>query len=109
MESTLRAGFAPTHRAAGQAVALPADCTRNGIGALHDQLRTAGRHDVLDGSEVQRIDAAGLRLLLAFMNERRAAGSVIAWRGTSGVLSKAAQELGLTAAMRLPASPPYSI
>jgi ABC-type transporter Mla MlaB component len=106
MESTRGAGFVPAHTGAGHAVALPADCTRNGIGALHDQLRAAGRHDVLDGSEVKRIDAAGLRLLLAFMNERRAAGSVIAWRGTSGVLSKAAQKLGLTAAMHLPAPQP---
>jgi len=102
MESTRRAGLLPAQKAAGHAVALPADCTRNGIGALHDQLRAAGRHDALDGSAVQRIDTAGLRLLLAFMNERRAAGSAIVWRGTSRVLSSAAQEVGLTAAMHLP-------
>jgi ABC-type transporter Mla MlaB component len=105
MESTRRASLAPALQADGT-VALPADCTRNGIGALHDQLRAAGRHDALDGSAVQRIDAAGLRLLLAFMNERRAAGSVIAWRGTSKVLSKAAQELGVAAAMHLPVPQP---
>ena len=108
MESTRRTGFLPAHKAVGHAVALPADCTRSGIGALHDQLRAAGRHDALDGSAVQRIDAAGLRLLLAFMNERRAAGSVIVWRGTSRVLSNAAQELGLTAAMRLPMPQPLT-
>jgi ABC-type transporter Mla MlaB component len=108
MESSRKAGFAPPPRVPGNIVALPADCTRSGIGALHDQLRAAGRHDVLDGSAVQRIDAAGLRLLLAFMNERRAAGSVIAWRATSQVLSTAAQELGLTAAMHLPGVRPVS-
>jgi len=83
-------------------VALPADCTIHGIGVLHERLRTAGRGDSLDGSTVQRIDAAGLRLLVAFMHERRAAGSTIAWRGISAVLSDAARKLGLVEAIRLP-------
>jgi anti-anti-sigma regulatory factor len=84
------------------AIALPADCTIAAIGILHDRLRTAGRGDSLDGSTVQRIDAAGLRLLVAFMHERRAAGSTMAWRGTSKVLSEAARKVGLVEAIRLP-------
>lgn len=83
-------------------VALPADCTIQGIGVLHERLRTAGRGDSLDGSTVQRIDAAGLRLLVAFMHERRAAGSTIAWRGISKVLSESARKLGLVEAISLP-------
>ena len=82
-------------------VELPADCTIHGIGVLHERLRTAGRGDSLDGSTVQRIDAAGLRLLVAFMHERRAAGSTIAWRGISKVLSDAARKRGLVEAIRL--------
>lgn len=84
------------------AIALPADCTLGEIGVLHERLRTAGRGDSLDGSTVQRIDAAGLRLLVAFVHERRAAGSTIAWRGISKVLSEAAQKVGLVEAIRLP-------
>ncbi len=60
-------------------VELPADCTIHGIGVLHERLRTAGRGDSLDGSTVQRIDAAGLRLL-----------------------SEAARKRGLIEAIRLP-------
>ncbi|HXR93609.1 MAG TPA: STAS domain-containing protein [Steroidobacteraceae bacterium] len=86
------------------AIALPADCTIGAIGVLHECLRTAGRGDSLDGSTVQRIDTAGLRLLVAFMHERRAAGSTIAWRGTSKVLSEAARKVGLVEAIRLPSS-----
>ena len=84
------------------AIALPADCTIRGIGVLHERLRTAGRGDSLDGSTVQRIDTAGLKLLVAFMHERRAAGSTIAWRGISRVLSEAAHKVGLVEAIRLP-------
>jgi len=84
------------------AIALPADCTIGAIGVLHERLRTAGRGDSLDGSTVQRIDTAGLKLLVAFMHERRAAGSTIAWRGISRVLSEAAQKVGLVEAIRLP-------
>src|SRR6185312_1524918 len=58
------------------AIALPADCTIGAIGVLHECLRTAGR----------------------------GAGSTIAWRGTSKVLSEAARKVGLVEAIRLPSS-----
>jgi phospholipid transport system transporter-binding protein len=85
-----------------RSVALPADCTIRGIGVLHDTLRTARRGDSLDGSAVQRIDSAGLRLLVAFMHERRATGRTVAWQGISQVLSEAARKVGLVEAIRLP-------
>lgn len=103
MQRTVAMDTQSTPKSEGRgAVALPADCTIGAIGVLHERLRTAGRGDSLDGSTVQRIDAAGLRLLVAFMRERRAAGRTIVWRGMSQVLSEAAQQVGLVEAIRLP-------
>ncbi len=103
MQRNLATDTQSTPKSEGRcAIALPADCTIGGIGVMHQTLRTAGRGDSLDGSTVQRIDAAGLRLLVAFMRERRAAGRTIVWRGISSVLSEAARQVGLAEAIRLP-------
>jgi ABC-type transporter Mla MlaB component len=83
-------------------VVLPKHCTLAQIGVLHDILRSACRNDDLDGSDVERVDSAGLRLLVAFIRERRAAGGSVGWRGASAVLHKAVSALGLTAAVNLP-------
>jgi ABC-type transporter Mla MlaB component len=83
-------------------VELPRHCTLAEIGALHDLLRSVSRTDNLDGSQVERIDSAGLRLLVAFIRERRAAGYAIGWRAASSVLNRAVWLTGLTAAINLP-------
>ena len=51
---------------------------------------------------MQRIDAAGLKLLMAFSRERRAAHGQIQWRGASAVLSRAVIALGVANALNLP-------
>ena len=84
------------------AVVLPARCTINEIAALQDCLRAASVAATLDGSAVQRIDTAGLRLLMAFGRERRAAHGQIQWRGASAVLSRAVIALGVANALNLP-------
>jgi ABC-type transporter Mla MlaB component len=83
-------------------IVLPRRCTLPEIAVLHDLLRSASRDDNLDGSRVEQIDSAGLRLLVAFIRERRAAGCAISWRGASSVLNRAVALLGLTTAVNLP-------
>jgi ABC-type transporter Mla MlaB component len=89
-------------RAPGRAVVLPVNCTLREIAALHDCLRSVSQADALDGSAVQRIDSAGMRLLVAFIRERRAAGCAIGWRAASSALTGAVVLLGLATAINLP-------
>ena len=84
------------------AVVLPARCTINEIAALQDCLRAASVAARLDGSAVQRIDTAGLRLLMAFSRECRAAHGQIQWHGASAVLSHAVITLGVANALNMP-------
>jgi phospholipid transport system transporter-binding protein len=83
-------------------MALPADCTIRAIGALHSCLRRVSAAAVLDGSAVQRIDKAGVQLLVAFIRERRAAHTAVGWSAASPALLEAARSLGLTKAMKIP-------
>ena len=86
----------------GDVAVLPPRCTINEIAALQDCLRAASVAATLDGSAVQRIDAAGVKLLIAFMRERRAAHGQIQWRGASAALSHAVIALGVANALNLP-------
>ena len=85
-------------------VVLPSDCTIRAIGGLHSCLRRMPELAAFDGSAVQRIDRAGMQLLLAFIRERRAACAAVTWSGASPALLAAARALGLTTAMKLPAA-----
>jgi ABC-type transporter Mla MlaB component len=85
-------------------VALPADCTIRAIAGLHACLRRMPEGAAFDGSAVQRIDRAGMQLLLAFIRERRAARAAVTWSGVLPALLAAARSLGLTTAMKLPAA-----
>jgi phospholipid transport system transporter-binding protein len=84
-------------------VALPADCTIRAIAGLYSCLRRMPAAAALDGTAVQRIDMAGVQLLLAFIRERRAAHAAVSWKGVSPALLEAARAFGLTTAMKLPA------
>ena len=57
----------------------------------------------LDASGVQKVDTAGLQVLLAFTDQRRKAGNHVAWTGCSEPLRKAACQLAIEAALGLPA------
>jgi len=57
----------------------------------------------LDISALQRIDTAGLQVVTAFVRERTGNGLAVEWRGTAPVLTTAAQLLGLTSILNLPA------
>jgi phospholipid transport system transporter-binding protein len=94
----------PATGTADVAVVLPPRCTINEIAALQDCLRGASVAVTLDGSAVQRIDTAGVKLLIAFIRERRAAHGQIQWRGASAVLIHAVIALGVANALHLPAA-----
>jgi anti-anti-sigma regulatory factor len=56
----------------------------------------------IDGTAVDRVDTAGLQLLAAFVRDLRAQARPVEWVGCSDALNKAAQALGLHAALCLP-------
>lgn len=63
-----------------------------------------GEGDVMvDGSAVERVDTAGLQLLLAFVNDHEQKGRRVAWTDSSAELRRAAARLGLAESLRLPA------
>lgn len=57
----------------------------------------------LDAERVERLDGAFLQLLVAFRRAAQARGLQPRWRSVSPVLHGAAQALGLTDALELPA------
>jgi ABC-type transporter Mla MlaB component len=57
----------------------------------------------LDITTLQRIDTAGLQVITAFVRERAGHGRTVEWQGTAPVLTTAAQLLGLTSLLGLPA------
>jgi|SRR5579863_10543804 len=83
-------------------VLLPVECTLEDIATLQSCLRYAPAGATLDGSAVRRIDAAGAKLLVAFMRARRAARHVDRWSAVSEVLVRTIAGLGLTTAINLP-------
>jgi ABC-type transporter Mla MlaB component len=87
-------------------VALAAECLVSGASTLKESL--AGLLDepqpiTLDITALQRIDTAGLQVLTAFIRERAGHGRTVEWRGTAPALTSAAQLLGLTSLLGLPA------
>jgi ABC-type transporter Mla MlaB component len=85
---------------------LAAECLVTDAGSL--KARLAGLLDeplpvTLDISGLRRIDTAALQLLVAFIRERAGHGRPVEWLGTAPVLATAAQLLGLTTLLELPA------
>jgi anti-anti-sigma regulatory factor len=70
---------------------LTADCSRPEV--------------VIDGSQVERIDTAGLQLLVGFAKEQKNAGRALRWRGTSAALLRCSRTLGLHEVLELPPQP----
>jgi len=89
-------------------VTLPVDCRLAGLDDLVGPLQeAAGRaRSTLDGSAVERIDTAGLQLLLAYRRAAAAQGHDTQWAGASDSLNEAADLLGLSSDLALPAVTP---
>jgi ABC-type transporter Mla MlaB component len=56
----------------------------------------------LRAQELERIDTAGMQLLIAFVRAAREHGLQPSWRGISPALTSGAQLLGLSEALELP-------
>ena len=88
------------------ALALTAECLVSGASTLKESLASLldePQPITLDITALQRIDTAGLQVLTAFIRERAGHGRTVEWRGSAPALTSAAQLLGLTALLRLPA------
>jgi ABC-type transporter Mla MlaB component len=98
---------APSTAAAPRtAVALAAECLVAGASTLKESLASLldePQPITLDITALQRIDTAGLQVLAAFIRERAGHGRTVTWRGTAPALTSAAQLLGLTSLLGLPA------
>jgi ABC-type transporter Mla MlaB component len=91
---------------AATALTLSAECMVSQAAALKEQLAALLEQPLpvtLDISSLQRIDTAGLQVITAFVRDRAAHGREVAWHGEAPVLATAAQLLGLTSLLRLPA------
>ena len=87
-------------------VALAAECVVAGASALKDSLASLldePQPVTLDITSLQRIDTAGLQVLTAFVRERASHGRAVEWHGAAPALTGAAQLLGLTSLLGLPA------
>ena len=99
---------APTVAAAGSPRAglkLEASCTLRDSIDMQFQLLAVdfGDSDVLvDGSAVERIDTAGLQMLLSFTRHQATRGKSVKWTAVSAELGRGSQLLGLNSLLGLP-------
>jgi anti-anti-sigma factor len=56
---------------------------------------------VVNGGDIEKIDSAGLQLLVALMKEAEATGAKIEWKAASDLLKQNATQLGLNGVLRL--------
>ncbi len=95
------------HNAGDGLFALAAECTIADASALKGHLAKLLDESgivTIDVSAVQRIDTAGLQIIIAFVRERESQGRQVQWRGHAPALANAAGLLGLSALLRLPAA-----
>jgi ABC-type transporter Mla MlaB component len=96
----------PVQEPAPTTFTLSAECMVSEAAALKEHLTPLLEEQLpvkLDVSALQRIDTAGLQVLTAFVRERTSHGREVEWQGTAPVLVTAAQLLGLTSLLKLPA------
>jgi anti-anti-sigma regulatory factor len=97
-------------RASGTAPAglkLEASCTLRDSIDMQFQLLAVDFGDsdvVVDGSAVERIDTAGLQMLLSFVKHQAGRGKRVQWTGASPDLVRGSQLLGIAGLLALPES-----
>jgi anti-anti-sigma regulatory factor len=105
-EATIAGAAVAAPAAAGpMTLALPADFRIAAQAAFKQQLIGALAHDtiVLDGGAVERVDTAALQLLVVFQRELDARRRAPTWQSASPALTEAADVLGLTQILKMPA------
>jgi ABC-type transporter Mla MlaB component len=99
------AGNDASPRGRGRAgLKLEASCTLRDSIDMQFQLLAVdfGDSDVLvDGSAVERIDTAGLQMLLAFARYHEGRGKTVRWSDVSGELLRSSEVLGVAGALGL--------
>lgn len=86
-------------------VVLGESLTIKDVGRLQDELKQAlasSKGIALQAASVESVDAAGLQLLDALMQEARTRRVDVQWRDPSGVLVRGARTLGLADKLQLP-------
>ena len=109
-EPVLTVDEGETTPAAGDAagpLALAPLCTlREAVamkGQLLERLDQAGDVEI-DAGRVEKIDTAGLQLLVAFSRQLRESHRTLAWKAVAPELTRAAAQLGLADTLGLPAT-----
>jgi anti-anti-sigma regulatory factor len=97
---------AKTSKSSGQkTIKVPPDLRISSASAAYASLRGAASGSsariVLDATQVEKVDAAGIQALLAGRNALVQAGKQPSWAGASPQLKAAAQLLGLAEALEL--------
>jgi phospholipid transport system transporter-binding protein len=92
--------------ASSTTLTLSAECLVSDTISLKERL--AGLLDeplvvTLDINTLQRIDTAAMQLITAFVRARADRGLAVEWQGAAPAFANAAQLLGLTSLLRLPA------
>ena len=93
--------------AAPAGLKLEASCTLRDSIDMQFQLLAVDFGDsdvVVDGSAVERIDTAGLQLLLSFVKHQAGRGKPVQWTGASPELVRGSQLLGIAGLLGLPES-----
>jgi anti-anti-sigma regulatory factor len=86
------------HTADTTHVALEAALGIRDARLLHEKLGSvlaAATAIVMDGSRVERLDAAAMQVLAGFVRTARERGLALTWQSSSPVLNQAARVLGL--------------
>ena len=86
--------------------ALAASCTVRDSGAMRTVLQEvfdAPETVTIDVSALERVDAAALQVLCAFVRDRKTQGRSVEWLGESATFSEAVRLLGLASVLNVPA------
>ena len=92
------------HTADTTHVALEATLGIRDVRLLHEKLGSvlaAATAVVMDGSRVERLDAAAVQVLAGFVRAARERGLAFTWQGSSPVLQQAARVLGFESILEL--------
>ena len=89
-------------------ISMPADCRIAEVGELQARLLDAleSPQIVLDAGTVDRVDTAALQLLVAFQREAKQRERQVQWAQVNAPLRDAADQLGLSEVLALPAYKP---
>ena len=85
---------------------LDSGCTLRDVVDMQFSLVAAnGDPVIVDGGDVERVDTAGLQLLVALARRQQQAGRRLSWKAASPLLLKCGERLGLIEALGLTTLP----